>query len=106
MGFLLVLCPIWALRGIRLFDRDGSLGDGLVIATLFAAEFALLFGSLLGDVMALGAAVLWGATTLVIKAHPQAGWLLLAEPVTPALAVSILLVAAGIWTVNQTEGRP
>jgi drug/metabolite transporter (DMT)-like permease len=235
-----------ALRGIRLLDRDGSLGYGVIIGTLFAAEFALLFGSLLhttaarntlyiytapfvvaagahwllpgerltrvktlglvcaftglalafadglrlptrrellGDVMALGAAVLWGATTLVIKAHPRrvgphktlfhqlvvsavlltagslvsgearvgaltapvlaavayqvvvvafvsflawfwllarypasnvtaftfwtpifgmlAGWLLLAEPVSPALAVSILLVAAGIWTVNQ-----
>lgn len=235
------------LRGIRLLERDGSLGYGLVIATLFAAEFALLFASLLyttaarnvlylytapfvvaagahwllpgerltrlktlglvcafaglalafadglrlptrrelaGDVMALGAAVLWGATTLVIKAHPRrvgphktlfyqlvvsavlltalsvlagearvgvltppvvaavayqvvvvafvsflawfwllarypasnlsaftfwtpifgmlAGWLLLAEPVTPALVVSILLVAAGIWIVNQT----
>ena len=77
----------------------------------------------------LGVAVLWGATTVVVAfasflawfwllarypgvdrdrvhlldAHLRdaGGWLLLAEPVSPALAVSILLVAAGIWTVNQ-----
>jgi drug/metabolite transporter (DMT)-like permease len=33
-----------------------------------------------------------------------AGWLVLGERVTPALAVAILLVAAGIYVVNQTEG--
>lgn len=243
----LLLWAWCARRGIRLLERDGSLGYGLLIATLFAGEFALLFGSLLyttaarnvlylytapfvvaagahwllpgerltrlralglvcafagvalafadglrlptrrelvGDAMALTAALLWGATTLLIKVHPRrvgphktlfyqlafsavlltglsvaagearvgaltppvlaavayqvvvvafvsflawfwllarypasnlsaftfwtpifgmvAGWLLLTEPVTPVLAVAVLLIAAGIWTVNQT----
>src|SRR5438552_19003777 len=34
---------LWSTwRGIRLFERDGSLGVGVVVGVLFAAEFALL----------------------------------------------------------------
>lgn len=34
----------WSLsRGIRLFERDGSLGGGLLAGLLFAAEFACIF---------------------------------------------------------------
>ncbi len=33
-----------------------------------------------------------------------AGWLVLGERVTPALAVAILLLAAGIYVVNQAGG--
>lgn len=34
----------WAAsRGIRLFERDGSLGGGLLAGALFAAEFACIF---------------------------------------------------------------
>ncbi|PZP33783.1 MAG: EamA family transporter [Roseateles depolymerans] len=32
-----------AARGIRLFERDGSLGGGLLAGALFAAEFACIF---------------------------------------------------------------
>jgi len=125
---------VWAWsahRGVRLFTRDGTLGLGLVIGVLFAAEFVFLYWSLvftsasravlflymspfvvalgahilipgerlrsiqvvgllcafagtalafgdalrfptyrelLGDAMAFVAALLWGATTVVIKA--------------------------------------
>ncbi|MEP7056832.1 MAG: DMT family transporter [Caldimonas sp.] len=42
VGALLVW--IWSrLRGIRLFDRDRTLGGGLLAGLLFAAEFACIF---------------------------------------------------------------
>jgi drug/metabolite transporter (DMT)-like permease len=121
-----------ALRGVPLFRRDGTLGYGLLIGLLFAAEFVLIYWGLtlttasrailfiytapfvvalgahyllpgerlsvtkalglgcafvglglafadglrlpsraevLGDALELGGAVLWGATTLVVKAR-------------------------------------
>lgn len=39
-----VLVWLWsAARGVRLFERDGSLGGGLLAGALFAAEFACIF---------------------------------------------------------------
>lgn len=130
-GSALLLWGWAAARGVPLFQRDGSLGHGALIAGLFTAEFVLLYWGLvyttaaravlfiytapfvvaigahlfvpgerlhrlkaaglacafagialafgdalrlptrrelLGDVMELGAAVCWGATTVVIKA--------------------------------------
>lgn len=235
-------------RGVRLFGRDGTLGYGILIAVLFAAEFLFLYWGLvftnasraalflymspfavalgahlfipgerlrgihvaglvcafagmalafadalrlptdrqlLGDAMVLAAAILWGATTVVLKASPlarlsphknlfyqlagsavvlfavswglgepgitaatplvlgalayqtvivafvsylgwfwlisrypafklsaftfltplfglAAGWLLLGEPITLALAVAMAFVGAGIYLVNRT----
>ncbi len=40
-GALVALWAAW--RGIRLFERDGSLGGGLLAGALFAAEFACIF---------------------------------------------------------------
>lgn len=38
---------IWsARRGVKLFERDGSLVPGLVVAALFAGEFAMLYWGL------------------------------------------------------------
>jgi drug/metabolite transporter (DMT)-like permease len=128
-GTLVWLWSAW--RGVRLFERDGSLGVGVLIGVLFAVEFALLNWGLVfttasraiifmylapfvvavgahlflpgerlglaqlvgllcafagmatafadalrlpshreivGDVMIVGAAILWGATTVVVKA--------------------------------------
>lgn len=42
-GLVILWCR---LRGIRLLDRDGSLPGGLLVGTLFAAEFAALFKGL------------------------------------------------------------
>ncbi len=39
-GLLMIWCR---LRGIRLFDRDGSLQAGLLVGGLFAAEFACIY---------------------------------------------------------------
>jgi len=127
-----LLLMAWSrARGVRLFERDGTLVPGLAAAALFAAEFALLYPGLaltdaargvlflytspffvapfrqaviesprvqtwlrrsfaaafaglalafadglslptreqvVGDLLCLGAAALWGATTVVIKA--------------------------------------
>ena len=39
-GLLLIWCRV---RGIALFERDGSLWAGLLVGTLFAAEFACIY---------------------------------------------------------------
>ncbi len=42
-----VLLWLWCLwRGVRIFERDGSLGAGLLAGSLFAAEFACLYAGL------------------------------------------------------------
>jgi drug/metabolite transporter (DMT)-like permease len=42
-----VLLWLWsAWRGVRLFERDGSLGAGLLAGVLFAGEFACLYAGL------------------------------------------------------------
>jgi drug/metabolite transporter (DMT)-like permease len=130
-GSALLLWGFSRVRGVPLFQRDGTLGHGSLIAALFAAEFVLIYWGLtyttasrcvlflylspfvvavgahrfvpgerltrlkilglacaftglaiafadglrlptrrelVGDVMELGAAILWGAMTIVIKA--------------------------------------
>jgi drug/metabolite transporter (DMT)-like permease len=42
--FAAILVLVWArVRGISVFDRDGTLPGGLLAGTLFAAEFACIF---------------------------------------------------------------
>ncbi len=157
---------VWAWsahRGVRLFTRDGTLGWGILIGALFAAEFVFLYWSLvftsasravlfiymapfvvalgahflvpgerlqwiqvvgllcafagmvfafgdalrfptyrelLGDAMALVAAILWGATTVTIKA----GRLARASPhknLLYQLAVSALLLPMISWAIGE-----
>jgi drug/metabolite transporter (DMT)-like permease len=45
-GAALLLWAWSALRGVPLWGRDGSLGHGVVITTLFAAEFVLIYQGL------------------------------------------------------------
>ncbi len=134
-GAALLLWGWSRARGVPLFQRDGTLGHGTLIAVLFAAEFVLIYWGLtyttasrcvlflylspfvvaigahlfvpgerlsrlkvlglacafvgiaiafgdglrlptrrelVGDTMELGAAILWGATTVVIKASRHA----------------------------------
>ncbi|MCW5622281.1 MAG: DMT family transporter, partial [Burkholderiales bacterium] len=45
--FAVVLLWVWArMRGIALFERDGTLGAGLVAGVLFAGEFLFIFAGL------------------------------------------------------------
>jgi drug/metabolite transporter (DMT)-like permease len=46
-GALPVLLFIGSLRGVRFFERDGTLGAGLFAGVLFGAEFVLIFRGLL-----------------------------------------------------------
>jgi len=157
---------VWAwaaARGIRMFDRDGSLIPGIVAGLLFAGEFALIFWGLefttasrtvifiytspfvvalgahlfvpgeklrivqvmgligafagvafafssgltlpthqqlIGDAMILGGAVLWGATTVLVKATRLA-------TITPAktlfyqLAVSAIILPPLSWALAE-----
>jgi drug/metabolite transporter (DMT)-like permease len=43
LGATLLLCLWCQWRGVRLFERDGSLWAGLLVGGLFAAEFAFLY---------------------------------------------------------------
>src|ERR1700710_3097268 len=45
-GALPVLLLIAKLRGVKLFERDGTLGAGLFAGLLFGVEFALIFRGL------------------------------------------------------------
>jgi hypothetical protein len=42
-----VLLIIGSLRGVKFFERDGTLGAGLLAGVLFGAEFVLIFHGLL-----------------------------------------------------------
>jgi len=160
-----LLVWLWsAMRGVRLFDRDGSLIPGILAGLMFAGEFALIFWGLefttasrtvifvytspfvvalgvhmfvpgeklrpvqvigligafagvavafssglalpthqqlIGDAMILGAAVLWGATTVLVKATRLA-------TITPAktlfyqLAVSALILPPLAWLMGES----
>ncbi len=46
-GAIVVLLVIARLRGVRLFERDGTLGAGLVAGILFGFEFVLIYHGLL-----------------------------------------------------------
>jgi len=46
-GALPVLLVIGSLRGVKFFERDGTLGAGLFAGVLFGAEFVLIFRGLL-----------------------------------------------------------
>jgi drug/metabolite transporter (DMT)-like permease len=46
-GALPVLLIIGSLRGVKFFERDGTLGAGLLAGVLFGAEFVLIFHGLL-----------------------------------------------------------
>jgi drug/metabolite transporter (DMT)-like permease len=46
-GALLILLLIARLRGVKMFERDGTLGAGLFAGVLFGLEFVLIFRGLL-----------------------------------------------------------
>jgi drug/metabolite transporter (DMT)-like permease len=47
IGALPVLLLFARLRGVKMFERDGTLGPGLVAGLIFGVEFVLIFGGLL-----------------------------------------------------------
>jgi drug/metabolite transporter (DMT)-like permease len=69
-GAALLVCVYTAARGVPLFRRDGSLGFGLAIAALFAAEFVFLYWGLVYTTAARGILFLYTSPFVVaLGAH-------------------------------------
>jgi len=102
--------PFIVAIGAQLFIPGESLRK-LHVAGLSLAFFGILLafgdnmgtaasGHLTGDMMALGAALLWGATTVVIKASPQRG-LTAARVLLYQLGVSALLLPIASLLIGE-----
>jgi drug/metabolite transporter (DMT)-like permease len=66
-----ILLLIWArMRGVSLFERDGTLAAGLVAGALFALEFAVLYWAMEYTTAARSVVLLYSAPfTVAIGAH-------------------------------------
>ncbi len=89
--FLMAWC--W-IRGFRLFNRDGSLGHGIVIGLLFAGEFVFLYGGLVFTTASHSVIFLYAAPFFVaVGAH----LFLPDEPLRARKVVGLALAFAGLW---------
>ncbi len=95
-----VLVFLWChWRGIRLFERDGTLWAGMLAGAMFAAEFVLIFFGLDYTSAARG--------TLMVNTMPF--WVLigahfwLGERITPTKFVGLVLAFAGVILVLSDE---
>ena len=89
-----VLVWAWAMaRGIRLFERDGTLWPGLIAGLLFSGEFALLFWALEFTSASRGVIFLYTAPFIVALG---AVWLLPQEHMRRAQWVGMALAFAGV----------
>jgi drug/metabolite transporter (DMT)-like permease len=89
-----VLVLLWArLRGVRLGERDGTLGYGVAVALLFALEFALLYGGLTLTSASRGVIFLYTAPFFVaIGAH----YLVPGDSLTRTKVLGLLAAFSGI----------
>ncbi|MDX5411406.1 MAG: DMT family transporter [Thauera sp.] len=84
----------WAwLRGVRLFERDGTLVPGLLAGLLFAAEFAMIFLGLQHTTASRGVIFLYTAPFFVALG---ALWLLPLEHMRRAQWAGMALAFAGV----------
>lgn len=89
--FLLAWC---AARGGRLFERDGSLGHGILIGLLFAGEFVFLYWGLVLTTASHSVIFLYTAPFFVaLGAH----LFLPDEPLGRGKVVGLALAFAGLW---------
>jgi len=85
---------VWArLRGIRLFERDGTLLPGLLAGLLFAVEFALTFTGLQYTSASRGVIFLYTAPFFVALG---AAWLLPQESIRRMQWAGMALAFAGV----------
>ncbi|HLC30645.1 MAG TPA: DMT family transporter [Dehalococcoidia bacterium] len=90
---VLLLVGWCAIRGIRLFERDGSLGHGITIGILFGGEFIFLYLGLMLTTASHSVIFLYTAPLFVaVGAH-----LFLPEPLSPARVAGLALAFIGIW---------
>lgn len=84
----------WAwLRGVKLFEADGTLRPGLLAGMLFAAEFALLFSALQFTTASRGVIFLYTAPFFVALG---ARWLLPGESMRRAQWTGMALAFSGV----------
>lgn len=89
--FLMAWC--W-IQGVRLFNRDGSLGHGIVIGLLFAGEFVFLYWGLVLTTASHSVIFLYTAPFFVaVGAH----LFLPDEPLRAGKVVGLALAFAGLW---------
>ena len=89
-----LLVFLWSqARGVRLFERDATLGAGLAAGLLFALEFALIFWALSFTTASRGVIFLYTAPFFVALG---AVWLLPSERLRPAQWMGMVLAFLGI----------
>ncbi len=89
-----VLVFAWSVaRGIKLFERDGTLWPGLLAGLLFAGEFALIFAGLQFTSAARGVILIYTAPFFVALG---AVWLLPDEPMRRAQWLGMALAFCGV----------
>ena len=98
MAALLVFA--WChFRGIRLFEKDGTLIAGTIVGLLFGAEFALIFIGLDLTTVARG--------TLLVNTMPfwvlLGGHFFLGEKITPMRLAGVVLAFGGVALVFSDE---
>ena len=100
-----VLVFLWArLRGIALFDRDGSLRGGLLAGLLFAAEFGCIFLGLQHTPASRMAVFIYISPFVVALGMP---FIAKAERLKPAQMAGLVIAFAGVaWGFAEGFTRP
>ncbi len=96
---------VWAARkGLRLFERDGSLGPGLLAGVLFAGEFAFIYWGLNYTSASRGVVFLYTAPFMIaLGAH----WFLPGEKLRPLQWLGLAFAFAGVVSVfSESLGLP
>src|SRR5919108_460671 len=123
LGSALLVLAWCRLRNVPLFDRDGTLGAGLLTGILFALEFAFIYLGIARTDVARGVLLIYlspfvvaiGAHFLVpgdrLSAVKLVGLvaafgglaLILDEPVTRQILAALALIGGGIYLVNRSQ---
>lgn len=102
-GAALVLLWAWR-RGIRLFERDGSLPGGLTAGLLFAAEFGCIFLGLQYTTASRMAVFIYISPFVVALGMP---FIAKSEKLKPAQMAGLVIAFAGVaWGFAEGFTRP
>lgn len=92
-GLIVILTVAW-LRGVKLFERDGTLGAGIFAGVLFGIEFVLMYKGLQLTTASRGAVFLYTAPFFVALGSYR----FLGERLSPIQWLGLLLCFAGVAT--------
>jgi drug/metabolite transporter (DMT)-like permease len=100
----LLVCAWARWRGVALFDRDGTLGAGLLAGTLFAAEFGAIFVGLQFTTASRMVVFLYLAPFVVALGMPL---IAKSERLAPLQAAGLVLAFAGVaWAFAESFSQP